>query len=108
MSSDRPLSFTAVRVLQAVAGGTPYGFDIMETTGLASGTVYPILARLEEQGLVRSRWEATATARKEKRPSRRYYELTRSGHGALLRSVEHYRTLGGQAAPSWRPGRLPT
>lgn len=93
--ASRPLSFASVRVLQALAGGTPYGFDIMEVTGLPSGTVYPILARLEEQGLVRSRWEPVAAARREKRPPRRYYEVSAAGRRALARSIEHYRTLGG-------------
>jgi PadR family transcriptional regulator PadR len=103
MTTHRALSFTAVRVLQAIANGTPYGFDIMETTTLPSGTVYPILARLEEQDLVRSRWESVATARRDKRPPRRYYEISAAGRRALVRSIEHYRTLGGQDQAAWHP-----
>jgi DNA-binding PadR family transcriptional regulator len=103
MPTPRPLSFAAVRVLRAIAGGVPYGFDIMEATGLPSGTVYPILARLEEQELVRSRWEPAPTARREKRPPRRYYELSAAGRRALAAGLEHYRTLGGQMPETLRP-----
>jgi PadR family transcriptional regulator, regulatory protein PadR len=95
MPPTRPLSFATVRVLHAVAGGTPYGFDIMEVTDLPSGTVYPILARLEEHELVRSRWEPVAVARKDKRPPRRYYEISAAGRRALAAGLEHYRSLGG-------------
>lgn len=91
----RPLSFSAVTVLQAIAAGARHGFDIMDAAGLPSGTVYPALGRLEEQGHVRSRWEAPAIAQQAKRPARRYYEITREGRRALDRAVEHYRTLGG-------------
>jgi DNA-binding PadR family transcriptional regulator len=52
-SRSRPLSLASVRVLAAIAGGTRHGFDIMEECDLPSGTVYPILARLEHAGLVR-------------------------------------------------------
>ncbi len=103
MTTRRPLSFTTVRVLQSIANGTPYGFDIMEATALPSGTVYPILARLEEQDLVRSRWESIGTARRDKRPPRKYYEISGAGREALTRSVEHYRSLGGQGPNGWRP-----
>ena len=104
MASPRPLSFSTVRVLQALADGIPFGFDVMTATGLPSGTVYPILARLERQELVRSRWEASELARREKRPARRYYELSAAGRRALAASLEHYQTLGGRLAPEWQPG----
>ena len=43
----RGMGMAAVRVLRAIAGGAEYGFDIIEATGLASGTVYPALSRHE-------------------------------------------------------------
>src|SRR6187402_2719152 len=92
----KPVSLSAVAVLDAVARRIRHGFDIMDATGLPSGTVYPILGRLERDGYVRSRWEAQTTASREKRPPRRYYEVTAAGAKALARSVEHYRTLGGR------------
>jgi DNA-binding PadR family transcriptional regulator len=94
----KPLSLSAVAVLDAVTRRIRHGFDIMDATGLPSGTVYPILGRLDRDGYVRSRWEAGATAAREKRPPRRYYEVTAAGVKALAHSVEHYRTLGGRAA----------
>jgi DNA-binding PadR family transcriptional regulator len=94
----KPLSLSAVAVLGAIARRIRYGFDIMDATGLPSGTVYPILGRLERDGYVRSRWEAQTTAAHEKRPPRRYYEVTAAGAKILAHSVEHYRTLGGRLA----------
>jgi len=97
-SPPKPLSLSAVAVLDAIARQIRHGFDIMDATGLPSGTVYPILGRLERDSYVRSRWEAQATASREKRPPRRYYEVTAAGAKALAHSVEYYRTLGGRTA----------
>ena len=58
--ADGYLSLSATVVLQAVAGGDGYGFDIMDATGLPSGTVYPALRRMEAAGLVMSTWENAA------------------------------------------------
>jgi DNA-binding PadR family transcriptional regulator len=55
-----------------------YGLQIGAAAGLPSGTVHPILARLEGLGWVESRWEEIEP-RLEGRPSRRYYQLTGSG-----------------------------
>ena len=93
----KPLSLSAVAVLDAITRDLRHGFDIMDATSLPSGTVYPILSRLERDGYVRSRWEAQTTAVREKRPARRYYEVTAAGAKALARSIDHYRTLGGRA-----------
>ena len=90
----KPLSVSALAVLGAVSRSVRHGFDIMDATGLPSGTVYPVLGRLERDGYVRSKWESQAIAQREKRPPRRYYEITASGARALAESAEHYRTLG--------------
>jgi DNA-binding PadR family transcriptional regulator len=66
-------------VLYALLNGHRHGFDIMAASGLASGTVYPILRRLEREGIARARWEAISDARDAQRPPRRYYELSPSG-----------------------------
>lgn len=94
----RPLSMSAATVLHAISAGVRYGFEIMEATRLPSGTVYPVLSRLERSGLVRGKWERTRVARKEKRPARRYYSITADGTKQLERTLEHFRTLGGQLA----------
>jgi PadR family transcriptional regulator PadR len=86
-------SFTAVTVLHAVARGYEYGFDIIDVTGLPSGTVYPALSRLERDGYLRSGWEEVARARAEKRPPRRYYRVTARGGRVLDEEVKRYRAL---------------
>ena len=54
------------------------GADIARSTKLSSGTLYPILLRLEEAGWVESRWE-TADPRELGRPRRRFYQTTGVG-----------------------------
>ena len=105
MASARTLSPAAVAVLQAIAAGVRHGFDIMDSTGLPSGTVYPILGRLERAARVRSRWESPMIAQREKRPARRYYEISGAGVQALAGAVEHYRNLsrGGRGTPGLAP-----
>ena len=82
-SSSPALSYTGLFVLQALAQGHRFGFDIMEVTGLPSGTIYPALRRLEALELVISDWEKDVSARKHGRPRRRYYELTSAGRRQL-------------------------
>jgi PadR family transcriptional regulator PadR len=55
-----------------------YGLNLAPATGLSSGTLYPILSRLEEAGLVTSRWEVVDES-DVGRPRRRYYRLSQSG-----------------------------
>ena len=88
------LSYTALFVLQALAQGHRFGFDIMDVTGLPSGTIYPALRRLEGLELVTSDWEKDARARKEARPRRRYYELTRAGREQLREAEARFRAVG--------------
>lgn len=57
-----------------------YGYDIARETGLKSGSLYPILARLAEQGWLAAKWEAVAVLG---RPPRHLYRLTPSGAAAL-------------------------
>jgi len=63
-----------------------YGLDLMHDTGLASGTLYPILVRLERAGWIESRWENIDPVA-EGRPSRRYYRLTRGGVVAARQEI---------------------
>jgi DNA-binding PadR family transcriptional regulator len=55
-----------------------YGLEIAAEAELKSGSLYPILARLEELGWVESRWEEVDPVAAG-RPRRRYYRLTGSG-----------------------------
>lgn len=102
------LTYPTSLVLVALSRGYRYGFDIIEACGLPSGTVYPILRRLEDEGLLRSRWEGVRTARDEQRPPRRYYQLTATGARALGMVLERYPNIAGAldgepASPRPRP-----
>ncbi len=60
-----------------------YGARLIEATGLRSGTLYPILARMAAAGwLDGSRWEST-DPRSLERPARHYYTVTAAGREAL-------------------------
>lgn len=85
------LSLGAVAVLHAVASGHRFGFDIIDETGLTSGTVYPALDRMEEIGLLRSQWEDDRIAQRDKRPARRYFALTARGAEALAAALDRHK-----------------
>jgi PadR family transcriptional regulator, regulatory protein PadR len=53
-----------------------HGYDLSKETGLRSGTLYPLLMRLSEQGLLESRWEE---AERPGLPPRHVYRLTTTG-----------------------------
>lgn len=53
-----------------------HGYRLSQLTGLKSGTLYPLLIRLEEQGFLESRWQETE---RPGRPPRHVYRLTRTG-----------------------------
>jgi PadR family transcriptional regulator len=90
---ETKLSHTAAIILQALQAGYVYGFSVMETTGLPSGTVYPALRRLERDGLIRSYWESQTVADAEQRPPRKYYRITRAGQATLAASQKRYPLL---------------
>ncbi|MEU4546422.1 PadR family transcriptional regulator [Nonomuraea dietziae] len=77
-----------------------YGLELMNTTGLASGTIYPILGWLDALGWVESRHEDPEVGIREKRPTRRYYRLTadglKSGRAAMAKAHRSNRP-----APWW-------
>ena len=87
------LSYTMALTLQAIENGYGYGFDIMTVTGLASGTVYPALRRLENADFVVSKWERQSIAQTEQRPPRKYYEVTKTGRTALVEARQRFRLL---------------
>ena len=53
-----------------------HGYDLMKETGLLSGTLYPLLMRMSDQGLVEAEWREPAQAG---RPARHAYRLTAAG-----------------------------
>jgi DNA-binding PadR family transcriptional regulator len=77
------------RVLRALLADLTlerYGLEICDQAGLPSGTVHPILARLERAGWLESRWE-DVDPRAEGRPARRYYRLTGDGVGSARQAL---------------------
>jgi PadR family transcriptional regulator len=67
-----------LRALLEDPGEERYGLEIGDAAGLPSGTIHPILARLERLGWLESRWE-DVEPREVGRPARRYYRLTTNG-----------------------------
>jgi DNA-binding PadR family transcriptional regulator len=106
MAKTPPLAFGAVSILHAVADGNRFGFDIMDATGLTSGTVYPALEKLESLGYLTSRWESARAARRDKRPPRRYFDLTAAGATALAGAMTRYKNLRPVSLAAWRLGKL--
>ena len=87
------LTITACSVLQALADGAGYGFEVIDRTGLPSGTVYPALSRLERDGYVASSWEPEEQAHAEGRPARRYYRVTAPGVRQLRDATRRFQSL---------------
>src|SRR5436190_24014936 len=81
MGSDLRMTIPTQLVLDALLDQSErerYGLEIGELASLRSGTVHPILARLEKVGWLTSRWEEI-DPQTEGRPPRRYYRLTVEG-----------------------------
>jgi DNA-binding PadR family transcriptional regulator len=84
-----------------------YGLEIANAAELKSGTIYPILARLERAGWVVSEWEQIDPVAEGRRP-RRYYRLSQAGAeraGSAVRQAERLvGTLGGGTWGRLAPG----
>jgi DNA-binding PadR family transcriptional regulator len=99
------MTYATARVLQALDAGISHGFDIAEATGLRGGTVYPILRRLAEEGLVASSWEAAAIGRSEGRPSRKYYRLLSAARPVVDEARERF-PFPRRGNLGWQPKRV--
>lgn len=96
---------TTTQVLQVLSdepGQDRYGLEVMALTGLPSGTVFPILARLEAYGWLESGWE-DVDPRVAGRPRRRYYRLTGPGLEAGSRALARVADSRQQRARLLRP-----
>jgi PadR family transcriptional regulator, regulatory protein PadR len=101
MPPDVRMTLATQRVLQALLdkpAKAQYGLEICEAAKLASGTIHPILARLEKVGWLDSYWEDIDPHRAG-RPRRRYYRLSSDGAQwarAALAAVEarRFRSAG--------------
>jgi PadR family transcriptional regulator PadR len=97
MGTHPRMTTTTTQVLQSLLDKPDiqrYGLEVIALTGLPSGTVFPILARLEACGWLASGWE-DVDPRAVRRPRRRYYRLTDTGleaaRSALSRVTEERR-----------------
>ena len=83
-------------LLAILQEGPSYGYEIIQTlngraTGLlrmGEGTAYPVLHRLEERGLIVSRWITAETGRR-----RKYYRLSPKGRRSLAENTRQWRAL---------------
>lgn len=92
-----------LRALLADPAREVYGLQLCAEAGLPSGTIHPILARLEhEHGWLSSRWEDISPA-EEGRPRRRYYRLTEDGAVRAREALASAATSATTAALRLRP-----
>jgi DNA-binding PadR family transcriptional regulator len=82
-----PQTVEVLRLLLTEPDRPRYGRDIARQTELKTGTLHPILARLELVGWVESSWEDPAAHEAQGRPRRRYYRLTADGVRAARSAV---------------------
>jgi len=95
-------------VLAILAEGESYGYAILKRVGELSGghllwtdgMLYPVLHRLERQGLVASKWGASQSGRR-----RKYYRLTREGRAELAAERERWQMVDGTLNRIWLRGR---
>jgi DNA-binding PadR family transcriptional regulator len=92
-------TLSVIGALMTVSDGGISGAEIARTTNLASGSLYPILQRLEDAGWAESRWE-TEDPHKLGRPRRRLYQIT--GVGAQKARAEVRRVVGQFKEFAWR------
>jgi PadR family transcriptional regulator, regulatory protein PadR len=85
-----------LRVLVADPAAQHYGYDLMKAARLPSGTLYPMLARLQQEGLVDSQWEDQRPDAGG-RPPRKYYRLTAEGARVARLELAHLTASPGSA-----------
>ena len=97
MERNRRPSLHTLLLLEALSKrprAWQYGYELSQITGLQSGTLYPILMRLCDRGLLESQWKAAA---QPGRPPRHVYRLTAAGTAFARRAIP------ADAGPQRRP-----
>jgi PadR family transcriptional regulator PadR len=94
-----------LKVLLAEPTQEMYGLQIGRATGLPSGTIHPILARLEGYGWLESHWEDIDPG-KQGRPRRRYYRLSAEGARTALARVHTPQAVLSRLRPHLARGAL--
>jgi DNA-binding PadR family transcriptional regulator len=98
-ASARPL------LLSILAGGESYGYEIIQKVRELSGgqiewsdgMLYPVLHRLERDGLIESEWKEADSGRR-----RKYYSLSSDGHKALKAEREQWLTVHNTLGKLWK------
>jgi PadR family transcriptional regulator PadR len=80
-----PQTLSVLQVLLESRTSWHYGYDLSGLTGLKSGTLYPILARLHDSGWLETKWEQSA---EPGRPPRHLYRLTASGRTEAQKMIK--------------------
>jgi len=79
-------------VLALLARGESYAYEIASTLatgiGMGEGTIYPLMRRMQEDGLVDTRLVESSSG-----PSRKYYRLTPAGRAALAAQKREWRAF---------------
>ena len=79
-----------------------YGYDLMKAAGLKSGTLYPLLSRLEDEKLVTSAWE---TPQQDGQRPRKYYRLTDFGRRVIAAETDRLQSMVSAAKSAGVPAR---
>ena len=106
MPSDIRVTAAVAKVLAAFLEDPTvdrYGLDLMRATDHPSGTLYPILTRLEADGLVTSSWREGDGG-----PGRKYFAITAAGRRALRSQIDDWHTFTGRVAALMATGRVET
>jgi DNA-binding PadR family transcriptional regulator len=104
-ASSRPL------LLSILAGGENYGYAIIQRVRELSGghlewtdgMLYPVLHRLEDEGLIASEWRLSETGRR-----RKYYRLNRDGKRALEAERKEWLIVHQTLEQLWKPRPVST
>jgi PadR family transcriptional regulator, regulatory protein PadR len=93
------LSERILKVLAEEPARWRHGYYLMKAAGLASGTLYPLLMRLRDTGLVESKWQEPAAPG---RPARHAYRITTAGMEAVseARRPAASGSVGGLESPA--------
>jgi DNA-binding PadR family transcriptional regulator len=98
MARTRRPSKQMLMLLEAFAAKTQqwrHGYDLMKDTGLSSGTLYPLLMRMADKGLVEAEWREPA---QPGRPARHAYRLTAAGIALAQAHADPGRAFPSKAA----------
>lgn len=91
MRSPSPSARAVLAFLNEAGREWRHGYDLVRATGVKSGTVYPLLIRLEAEGYLEAQWQPPAAPG---RPPRHAYRLTAEG-ARFARNI-----LASHAAPT--------